>query len=531
VSRTGRRGFCRALGALACVGVGGCKIEPILGLESEPIPLSPSYPDLPPQIPDQLEDAETTLRALTEKVLEHEIPLLTSGGLAERPSEDPAAVAHLVDLMRSFGLAPAGNRGGWLQPVMLDIVEPTGETPTIVLRPETEAPASKLPSSSATPAGPNQPATPASPAGVEPPPPSRAVELRELGAFRQRGAAVPHQSLLVGSIRDYRTPLSSEAVAGRIAVFRAPAELSLDDGDAPAHVDSLMASVRDAGALGCLLLTDDEGPALERFRTIWQRQVRRAGSDEQAMLIEGVLGKQGRERLGQLLRGDETWALDVDLATRSYQVETHNILGRVTGRERPDEAIVLTCAWDTPDPMMAEIDSIRLLTSLAAFYQLAEWSRRSSPPRYSLVLLLTADAGFAAGQSVHAAWSATYGAETKAMLALDRPTTRPLPAVELSGHYDAATAELARRVVAADGRDLLLADQLAMPSLAPYLRYPAPVMTIGAPRPEAIEEHGLEVTDEEADGPRMQQSDGPLAGLYTDVRLLRNLILALAARR
>src|SRR5690606_13651678 len=145
----------------------------------------------------------------------------------------------------------------------------------------------------------------------------------------------------------------------------------------------------------------------------------------------------------------------------------------------PDEAVVLTCAWDTPNRAMIETDTLRLLASMAAFAQLADWSRRSTPPRYSLLLLLTADAGFAAGQTVHAAWASSFGTQTKALLALDRPTIgEPLPAVTLSGHFDSASAELVRSVIAADNRDLLLADQLTMPSLAPYLRYQAPVMAV-----------------------------------------------------
>lgn len=502
------REFCRALGSLACLGLGGCKIEPILGIESEELRLPPAYPDLPAQIPDQLADAETTLRVLTEQLLAREQPRFMSGDLRERPSQDPRATSHLIEVMRRCGLSPAGNRSGWLQPVLLDIVEPTGAAAMIRLRPEGQDPTTADPD------------------------PDRVIDLAPLGAFRQRGAATPHTALLLGPLLDYETPLVSEKLAGRVALFRAPAKLDLDDPSAAAHIDVLMSSVRDAGALGCLLLTDDEGPGIDRFRTQWQRQIRRPGGSDQAMLIEGLLGKPAATAIVELLRRDGPWVLDLDLATRNDEVESNNVLGSLLGRGHPDEAVVLTCAWDTPDPLTAELDTTRLLTSLATFFQLAEWSRRSTPAKYSLILLLTVNAGLAAGTAVHASWTVEFGAKTKAVLALDQPTDDLLPAIMLSGHYDPATAEIVRRLVAADGRDLLLVDQLSLPSLAPYLRYPAPVMTIGAPDPETLSlpaDNTSRVSDPgDLGDPASPTTQDPLAGLFADVRLLRNLLLALA---
>ncbi|WP_146661067.1 hypothetical protein, partial [Enhygromyxa salina] len=138
MSGSSRRDFCRGLGGLACLGLGGCRIDPILGIRSEDDALPLAFPELPPQIPDQLADAETTLRALTEQLLERELPRLTTGDLGERPCEDPAAVKHLLELMRNFGLSPSGNRGGWVQPVMLDLVEPTGGPAVVGIRPGSE---------------------------------------------------------------------------------------------------------------------------------------------------------------------------------------------------------------------------------------------------------------------------------------------------------------------------------------------------------------------------------------------------------
>lgn len=504
MSDASRRQFLRTLGGLSALSLGGCKIEPILGLprSSDPPPLL--FPDLRPQIPDQLDDAETTLQANTDQLLDRLYPQLLTGELRERSFEDHDAITHLLNSLRSFGLEPAGNRGGWLLPVPLDIIEPTGADPHVTLRAEQESSSAELPDAITT-----------------------AHELAPLGAFRQRGYALPHRNLLVASIRG-ASQLAHESFRGRVALIRAPRDLDLNHRDAASRVDQMFASLRDAGAIGGLLLTNADAPTIEALAEAWQRQVRRPGSHDEAMLIEGVLGAEGRAVIESALKGEHTWMLDVALATRQYTLESYDILGRITGRERPDEAVVLTCAWDTPNPASVELDTRRLLASLAAFAQLADWSRRSTPPRFSLLLLLTADVGLAAGQAAHAAWASSFGTQTSALLALDRPSVgEPQPAVTLSGHFDAGSAELVRNVVMADGRDLLLADQLTMPSLAPYLRYPAPVLAVGAPDPAALDDRN---PSNPSNGAGEEQIE-PRTGIHADVRLLRNLLLALAARR
>ena len=560
---TSRRQFCRALGSLACLGVGGCKIEPRVDIHEQAELLPARFPDLPAQIPDQLESADHILRVLSEAMLERELPLLESG-LRERPPEDREVVMHFVALMRSLDLSPAANRGGWLQPVALELVEPTGAAVRVALRPESEAPASNStpapkpdPSTEPPAALQPEPEAPPDPAPrperpapdpatdptadptdpttdpTPPPLPSRALALAELGAFRQRSAASPHLGLPLSPVLELTTPLPSEAIVGRVAVFRAAKDFDPSAGDASARVDLLMAAVRDAGAIGCLLLTRADEAAIEQFRLAWSRQIRRAGASSEALLIEGIVGDGARKEVQELLGGEDTWVLDLDLGMRDEEVESSNIIGRVTGRDRPNEAVVLTCNWDTAgaDPLANR----RLLTTLLAFHQLVEWSRRSTPPRYSLVLLLTVDAGLSAGHAVHAGWSADYGAETQAIVALSRPSPELLPAVELSGRYDAGVAELTRRVVAADSRDLLLVDQLAMPSLAPYLRYPAPLVCVGAPDPEALDDRGRAEPPKPEPGSDSGEDEevpeDPNAGLFADVRLLRNLVLALAAGR
>jgi hypothetical protein len=85
------------------------------------------------------------------------------------------------------------------------------------------------------------------------------------------------------------------------------------------------------------------------------------------------------------------------------------------------------------------------------------------------------------------------------------------PAVLLSGHFDARTSESTARAARREARELLLANELTLPSLAPYLRAPIPVVTIGA-APDA------------GPGEREQLN----AGIHAEVTLLRSLLLALA---
>lgn len=564
----GRRQFCRALAGLGCAGLGACKIEPRLDVRERDGELPPNFPDPPPQIPDALQSAENTLRASTQALLDRQQPLFESG-LRERAPEEVQVVKHFVDLMRSFGLSPAANRGGWLQPVALEIVEPRGAQPRVMLRleslpstlvaqvnPPPEPPPEQGEEQAPEQGEGTQPEEPSEGEGGEAEPePSMGegedegegeegptpFELAALGAFRQRGEAVAHEGLPLSPLLEYETPLppeTIEGIVGRVALFEAPDDFDLGAADATARVDLLMAEARDAGALGCLMLTRADEAGLEQLRVRWRRQVRRAGSSAGAMLIEGLLGDAAREGVERVLASEQDWVLDLDLATQDLDVISNNVIGRITGRERPDEAVVLTCAWDTSPDVDRELATRRLLTTLAAFHQLAEWSRRSTPPPYSLVLLLTVNAGLSAGSAVHAGWSSEYGADTRSLVALSRPSPEPMPVIELSGRYDSGVATLASAVVSSDGRDLIMSEQLSMPSLAPYLRYKAPIICVGAPDPEALvdraqaepEEPEQEQIEAEQGGtPHPDSHDDGHAGLFADIRLLRNLVLALAA--
>ncbi len=471
--------------------LGACKIEPILDLPPPPDPESLEFPDLPPRIPEQLDDAEDLLRASLDAFLERETAYIDNE-LRRRLPEDPRTTAHLVALLRSFGFEAAGPRGGWLQDVELSLVEASSESPPrVIARPgRTDDPA-------------------------------EAIDLARHGAFRQRRPG-PVEGLSLSPIRQLGEALPREAVAGRVILLEAPPELDLAASDAPARIDAIVALARESGALGCLVLTGFDDAALEPLRERWRRQYHPIGSSEtDPLLIEGVLDAGGRDGLQAALVDDQPWLLDIDLGLHERRLTSHNVAARLPGRELPSEAAVLVCAWDTPSHDDEQLASHRLLASLGVLAQLADWQRRGTRPRRSLFALFAVDAGFGAGQLAHARWTATAGVQPTSVLAFDRVDPDSLhPALLLSGAFDARIAELAARVAKRDGRDLLFGNQLTLPSLAPYLRASIPVMTLGTPPV------GVLVPASDAD-PTQGPRGGEQAGLHGEVRLTRNLLLAL----
>nr|AYM52701.1 hypothetical protein [Pseudenhygromyxa salsuginis] len=570
---TGRRRFLeRSLGLLT-LGVGGCKIEPIGELPPSRDAERFEFPKLPPRIPEQLEDAEATLQQLADELLAVEVPRLTTGDLRERQIGDEAPLQHLQQLLASFGLQPAGPRGGWRQALELRSTEPSGDPAAVVLRspaapvgvrlpppPGTQVEPDTPPAPPESPpdAPPETPESPDSPPEAPLPSPEPSVNLAPHGAFRQPGSPSVRAGLLSTTIFAAGDKLPRESVAGRVVWLRMGKDFDAQTAEAPDQIDDVVGSARDAGVLGCVLLCEDSGPGIERLRERWSRSLRRAEDivgDE--LLLVGIVGAEGSRLVEASLAVGEPRLVDVDLGTREVAIATYNLMARIVGRERPGEAVILTCAWDTPDLLQQERDTLRLLATIAAFAQLASWVQRSTRPYRSLLLLLTADGGIGAGQLEHARWSAEEGVRPTMILALDRPTGGEIgPAVLVSGHIDEATAAVDKAVVGREGRDLLIADQLAMPELAPYLRHQLPVMTVGEPpadalegfvpservrgaeSPEASGETGDEMGDEGTetggeDEGLVQELDapGPREGLHADIRLLRNLMLALGASR
>ena len=83
-------------------------------------------------------------------------------------------------------------------------------------------------------------------------------------------------------------------------------------------------------------------------------------------------------------------------------------------------------------------------------------------------------------------------------------------AVSLAGQVDGRVIALAERVCLREGRTLQVAGSSSPPRLSPYLQPRLPVMTIGA-------------------GPSSGElPQAPRAGLHAEVRVVRDLLLALA---
>lgn len=476
-----RRRFTRWLGLAPLVG-GACKIEPILDLPPPPEPVELDFPELPPRIPEQLASAEAALSAALDGFLAREMPLF-AGELQQRPLEDPRTTDHLIALMQELGLEAAGPRGGWAQPVELRLVERTAEA-VVTVRVRRE----RTEDAEAT-----------------------TLDLSEHGAFLQRRAG-RLDALLLAASREIGEPLPRERVAGRVVLLRAPKELEVGSDAVFDQLDGLAALARQSGAAGCLVLTSCAPAELERLRERWRRQFHLAETSEaDALMIEGVLAARGSELLLAALADAHSWVLDADLGLREQKVVSHNVIGRLAGRELPGEAAVLVCAWDTPTGSEGRGETLRLLATLATMAQLADWQRRGAQPRRSIVVVFTVDAGLGAGHLDHARWSAGAGVLPTSLLAFDRVEADLVSSeVLLSGHFDARVRELVERCVLQDARRLRVGTELTVHSLAPYLRTPIPVMTIGAA----------------PDSPAA--TTGTWTGLHTEVRLARNILLALA---
>jgi len=480
----GRRRFIRwlGLGPLAQVA---CKIEAILDLPPVPEVERPSFPEPPPRIPEQLADAEEFLHAGLEAFFAREGPYL-QGELRQRSPEQPHTPEHLIALLQGFGLEAAGPRGGWLQPVALRLVEHPADA-AVVVRVRPEHPGN-------------------TDAAVVP------IDLSEYGAFRQRRAG-RIDGLLLAGVRQVGEPLPRELVAGRVVLLRAAKELDMTSDAALEQLDGLAALARQSGAAGCVVLTACADDALVRLRERWSRQFHLGETSEaDELVLEGVLAASGSERLVAALASAPSWVLDADLGLRERTVVSHNVIGRIAGRELPGEAAVVVCAWDTPGGGEGRPETLRLLASLATLAQLVEWQRRGAQPRRSIVVVFAVDAGLGAGQLEHARWSTGAGVQPTSLVAFDRLVADVVaPQLLLSGHFDAKVGEMAERCVREDGRGLQFGKELTLPSLSPYLRTAIPVMTIGAAVDAAP-----------------AASATAWAGLHAEVRLLRNLLLALA---
>lgn len=478
-----RRRFMQWLGLTPFAGA-ACKVEPILDLPPPPDPVELGFIDLPPRIPEQLEGAEEALSAALEGFFSREIPYL-DGGLRQRSAEDPRTTEHLVTLLQSLGLEPAGPRGGWLQPVELRLIELPAEA-TAMVRVRGEQP--EAPDSA-----------------------SATLELLEHGAFRQRRAGRV-DALLLTAIHQIGEPLPRELVAGRVVLLRATKELDMSSDAVFDQLDGLTALARQSGAAGCLVLTSCTDAELVRLRERWRREFHLAATSEaDALVIEGVLTAGGSDLVDAALKSAQSWVLDADLGLREQTVLSHNVVGRLAGRELPGEATLLACAWDTTAGGDDSNQTLRLLASMATIAQLAEWQRRGAQPRRSIVAIFAVDAGLGAGHIDHARWSTGAGVLPTSLLAFDHVEADVAPAeILLAGHFDARVSELAERSVRRDGRTLRVGKELTVPSLAPYLRTQIPVMTIGAAPGSPAAKTGTRV------------------GLHAAVRLARDVLLALA---
>ncbi len=480
--RAGRRALLRWLGAGPLAAL-GCKIELILDPGPSPDPRELLFPDPRPEIPDEVVEPEESMVTALDEVLAAEAEGL-AGVLRERGPESTATIEHLIARLQAYGLEPGGPQGGWSQPVELRRVElPADAKPQVRLR-------------RTRPAG----------AGS-----AEAIELGEHGVFRQRRAG-PVEGLPLAQVRKAGEALPREAVAGRVVLLRAPADLDVGSAAGSERIEAWASQARESGAAGVVVLTGRSDEELAPLRERW-RQVLSAGEAgrDAGLIFEGVLSAAGVERLGLALAGARAWALEAELGLVEAAWTSRNVVARLPGQDLPWEEVVLVCAWDTPAGGDAPLETMRLLVSLVALAQVVEQQRRGGRLRRSIVGVFAVDAGLGAGQLAHARGSAGEGVTTSAVLAVDRVEPDVVrAAVSLSGQVDSRVIALAERACLREGRTLQVAGSLSLPWLSPYVQARLPVMTIGA-------------------GPSSGElPQTPRAGLHAEVRLVRELLLALA---
>lgn len=475
-----RRTLLRWLGAGPLAAL-GCKIEPILGLGPSPDPRSPLFPDPRPEIPDEIEDPEDALVTALDELLVREAESLAA--LRERGAESTATIELLIARLQAHGLEPGGPQGRWSQPVELRRVDlPADARPQVRVR-------------RARPTG-----------GA-----AEAIELGEHGVFRQRRAG-PVEALPLAPVRKAGEALPREAVAGRVVLLRAPAELDVGSEAGSERLEAWAGQARESGAAGVLVLTGRSEEELAPLRERWRRVLSTGEAGRDAGLIfEGVLSAAGVERLGAALAGARAWALEAELGLVEAAWTSHNVIARVPGADLAREEVLLVSAWDTPVGGDGALETTRLVASLVALAQVVEQQRRGARLRRSIVGVFAVDAGLGAGQLAHARGSAGAGVAPSAVLAIDRVEPDVVrAAVSLAGQVDGRVIALAERVCLREGRTLQVAGSLNLPWLSPYVQPRLPVMTIGA-------------------GPSSGElPQAPRAGLHAEVRVVRDLLLALA---
>lgn len=377
----------RAAVALAVLAGLACKVEPVGEIESAPMP-EPPESWFSTWEPAAIVDEEASL---VEAELRAQMALLTNAALGgRRPGTEGAGLtaSHLERTMLNIGLSPAGVGGGWRQPVVvrirntddgqLELPSTEGNEGAEILRHGEDIILER---------------SAAAGAWVED------LRLVDVGY----GITAPEHTY-----NDYAlTDVKGKVVVAKAGVPDDP-RFSEAEAETYASLAGKLAAARNAGAAGCLV-----GTGLLVVDTRWadivddHRRPRVVASDrpDNDMLrpaLVGLLSAEGEAAVRAWMqaaqaRDDGPGSVKATVTTTERTVVDPNIVGRIPGRERPAEVIVVLAHWDAggTGPMLPQgggaIDNATGVAALLATARRStDWVRRGRLPERSIAFVATA---------------------------------------------------------------------------------------------------------------------------------------------
>ncbi len=332
-----------ALVTTAVLALVACNVQ-IVEPETIAAELPPEPLELLPQRPLYTDRGDPA--AVWAAAVRRNLNFLTDPGLeGRRPGTDGAALTQsaVVSLLGDAGLVPSAPTLGWTSPVGIRTVQVTEPKLTITL-----------------------PATDAEP---------EQLELTEGLWLRHRGAAgtfhLPMEAV----------QLSPQAqLADRLALGVMPtAETQAASSNAPdVQLREFFDTIAHRNPGGCLLqLPSAERPQLRDAAMRWSRvevQPRALGSEPPAgMAVEGFVDAEGYAVLARATQTPGS-KIDISFTAQERWFEDDSIVGRIAGRRRPEQVVLVTANWDAGGlaPILPDGGGAQQSTGLAVLLALVE---------------------------------------------------------------------------------------------------------------------------------------------------------------
>lgn len=305
----------RRIGSLLVLALAlGCKIEPL----EDPEDIAPYDPPWAlsalPELPPGGDEADPN--TLWEASIRKHLSFLSGADLqGRRPGTEGGQVtaAAAEALFADAGLVPSAADFGWTSPVPLRVVETTHA------RLEFEDPASDL---------------------------ETAIVIDDGLFLHHRGA--PGEFTIGLAPVELRSglPLAQKLGFGRLGDTRAGETLQ----DPVARIRAVFDAAASRGASACLLaLPPDDQAALRVTAQAWAapdvQSIALGSPLPPSLAIEGFATGPAFEALQRAASVPGT-TVDVHFEASERWFEDANVLGRLVGRRRPEQVVIVTAAWD-----------------------------------------------------------------------------------------------------------------------------------------------------------------------------------------